>query len=259
MDTGRVEKERVESAGGPRRNRFGELLGRPVKRPAGSKPPRARATHSQRPLLQQRSAPVGGEGRRAARAQMDAAAGARVEAGAQATTQATGRLEERTRALLSQAIRHDLVSSELRRAEAECIKPSLEPGAADRLVTTVGPGFLASEGMTGAGESSGLPGAEAAERALELVERVETFLRSGRPALSLTLRGAMAGRVEVQRVAAGAISLRFESRRRPGASQLATMRAALEERGLTVQSMDVGSLTWRGDSASTAAACSPCP
>jgi hypothetical protein len=242
-----MEKERLESAGRPPRKPFGELLGRPVKRPGGSKLPRARIARSQRPGLQQRSAPVAGEGRRAARAQMDALVGARLEAGAQASADATGRLEERGRALLAQAIRRDLMRPESRRGEAVSTPPSLERAVADRPAPTVEPGAHASEGMTAAGKPSGPPGAEAAERALELVEQVQMFLRSGRPALSLTLRGAMAGRVEVQRVGAGKVALRFESRRRPGASELATMRAELQRRGLTVQSMDVASLTWRGD------------
>ena len=247
MDTGRVEKEQLGSAGAPRRNRFGEVLRRTVKRPAGSKPARARAAHSQRPGVQRVSTATAGEGRRAARAQMNAAASARLEAGAEASARATGRLEERTRALLAQAIRRDLVRSESQRAEAGCVPPSLEQTLADRPGAAAGPGALASEGTTAVGKTSEARGAEAAERALELVEQVQTFLRSGRPALSLTLRGAMAGRVEVQRVGAGAVSLRFESRRRPAASELAAMRAELQRSGLTVQSMEVTSLTWRGD------------
>jgi hypothetical protein len=82
---------------------------------------------------------------------------------------------------------------------------------------------------------------------MELVEQVETFLRSGRPALSLTLRGTMAGRVEVQRVAPGTVSLHFESKRPPAASELAVMRSELQRGGLTVRAMDVVSVTSRGD------------
>ena len=126
---------------------------------------------------------------------MNAAASARLEAGAEASARATGRLEERTRALLAQAIRRDLVRSESQRAEAGCVPPSLEQTLADRPGAAAGPGALASEGTTAVGKTSEARGAEAAERALELVEQVQTFLRSGRPALSLTLRGAMAGRV----------------------------------------------------------------
>jgi hypothetical protein len=117
----------------------------------------------------------------------------------------------------------------------------------DRTGAALGATSLPSERMAATLETSGRHGAEATARAMELVEQVETFLRSGRTALSLTLRGAMAGRVEVQRVAAGTVSLRFESKRPPAASELAAMQSELQRRGLTVRAMDVVSVTSRGD------------
>jgi hypothetical protein len=92
------------------------------------------------------------------------------------------------------------------------------------------------------------------ERALALVERIERFVRSGRPSLALTLRGQLPGRLEIERVAPGAIRLRLSSRRAPSEGVLREIRQALEARGLSVRSLETSRAT-----ASAADACSPCP
>jgi hypothetical protein len=95
---------------------------------------------------------------------------------------------------------------------------------------------------------------ERVERALALVERIEQFVRSGRSSLTLTLRGGVPGRLELQRVARGAISIRLSSSRLPSGRELGELRQALEARGLSVRSLET-----RGLTASAADACSPCP
>jgi hypothetical protein len=88
-----------------------------------------------------------------------------------------------------------------------------------------------------------LPAEGRVERALALVERIERFVRSGRPSLALTLRGGLPGQLEVQRVAPGAIALRLSSARLPSASELGELRQALEARGLSVRSLEARPLT----------------
>ncbi|HEY1417458.1 MAG TPA: hypothetical protein VGF41_06110, partial [Myxococcaceae bacterium] len=98
------------------------------------------------------------------------------------------------------------------------------------------------------------PREDRVERAMELVERIERFVRSGRPSLALTLRGGLPGRLEIERVAPGTIDLRLSSRRALSDRVLEEIRQALEARGLSVRSLETSRAT-----ASAADACSPCP
>ncbi|RPH71144.1 MAG: hypothetical protein EHM78_08670 [Myxococcaceae bacterium] len=184
---------------------------------------------------------------------MDTSARRRVADGAVATDQATGRLGARAADLPSTALR----AEETARSERA---PGMVAG------TAAPPAFLEASGAVGVlltPVSGGASATTAAphlasegriERALALVERIERFVRSGRPSLSLTLRGSVAGELEVQRVARGAITLRLSSPRPPSASELGELRQALEARGLSVRSFEARRLT-----ISAKDACSPCP
>jgi hypothetical protein len=173
---------------------------------------------------------------------MDAAARQRLTDGQVAGAKATGRLRTRTAELLCVALR----TEESRRAEhAERVSPAT-PGAVaadvrDAQLTAPGPAAAAIAGTTASASSS--PAEGRVERALALVERIERFVRSGRPSLALTLRGGLPGQVEVQRVGPGAIALRLSSARRPSASELGELRQALEARGLSVRSLEARQLT----------------
>ncbi|HET9156825.1 MAG TPA: hypothetical protein VFN91_09175, partial [Myxococcaceae bacterium] len=123
------------------------------------------------------------------------------------------------------------------------------------------PGVTAAPALAATAPASTTEGR--VERALALVERIERFVRSGRPSLALTLRGGLSGQLEVQRVAPGAIALRLSSARLPSAGELGELRQALEARGLSVRSLE----TRRAPEAETVStvrasstdACSPCP
>ena len=140
-----------------------------------------------------------------------------------------------------------LRTEEVRRtAHAERVSPATP----DAIATEVWDGQLAAPGMAAASAAGttarGAPISSAegrVERALALVERIEHFVRSGRPSLALTLRGALPGQVEVQRVGPGAIALRLSSARLPSASELGELRQALEARGLSVRSLEARSMT----------------
>lgn len=256
MQPDRVDAPRSDSPPVPPRKRFEELLRGRIERPTRKPPapPRQQrtATPARAPRVAARAPQASGELRGQARQEMDTSARRRVADGAVATDQATGRLETRAVDLLSTALR----AEETARSERA---PGMVAG------TAAPPAFLGPSGAVGSltPVSGGASATTAAphlasegriERALALVERIERFVRSGRPSLALTLRGSVAGELEVQRVARGAITLRLSSPRPPSASELGELRQALEARGLSVRSFEARRLT-----ISAKDACSPCP
>ncbi|AEI66497.1 hypothetical protein [Corallococcus macrosporus] len=77
-----------------------------------------------------------------------------------------------------------------------------------------------------------------AEAALALIERIEVFVKSQRPALSMSLRGHLDATVEVERTGPREVSLRIQGRHRPVAAEdLSRLRDALEARGLKLRSL----------------------
>ena len=190
-----------------------------------------------------------GELRGTARREMDAAVRQRLADGHAAGAQATGRLETRTAELLRAALH----TEEGVRTEHAARVSSTTPGTVVpevREPQTLLPGVTTAPALGGAAASGPVSTSEArVERALALVERIEHFVRSGRPSLALTLRGGLPGRLEVQRVAPGAIAIRLSSARLPSADELGELRQALEARGLSVRSLEtrrVGAETGAG-------------
>lgn len=97
------------------------------------------------------------------------------------------------------------------------------------------PTATGSAGASGIGAPS--PGARA-ESALALIERIEVFVKSQRPALSLSLRGALDATVEVERTGPREVALRIQGRNGPlPAEDVARLREALEARGLRLRSL----------------------
>jgi len=169
---------------------------------------------------------------------MDAAARQRLADGQAAGAEATTRIQTRTAELLCAALR-------TARAEHGVRVSSATPGAVAPDMREPQPtGVSASPGIAGTTASAPTSSTDGrVERALALVERIERFVRSGRPSLALTLRGGLPGQLEVQRVAPGAIALRLSSARLPSASELGDLRQALEARGLSVRSLEARPLT----------------
>jgi len=183
---------------------------------------------------------------------MDGAARERLIEGAKAAARSTVRLETRAAELLRSALHAGDGARTGCPAAPRPATPLAEPAGAmlspppDVQGAGGGPGAATGAAMTLAGDR--------VERALALVERIERFVRSGRPSLALTLRGGFPGRLEVERVAPGTIALRLSSPRAPPAGELGRLRQALEARGLSVRSLESGGLI-----ASAGDACSPCP
>jgi hypothetical protein len=173
---------------------------------------------------------------------MDAAVRQRLKVGQAAGAKATQRLETRTAELFCVALRTEEGGRTEHADRGSLATPGAIPAdVRDAQLTTPGPAAAVVAGTTASAPVSQAEGR--VERALALVERIERFVRSGRPSLALTLRGALPGQVEVQRVGPGAIALRLSSARLPSASELGDLRQALEARGLSVRSLEARQLT----------------
>jgi hypothetical protein len=71
------------------------------------------------------------------------------------------------------------------------------------------------------------------ESTLALIEKIEVFVKSQRPALGLSLRGALEATVEVERTGPREVALRIQGRHGPvPTGDVARLRDALEARGL---------------------------
>jgi hypothetical protein len=71
------------------------------------------------------------------------------------------------------------------------------------------------------------------QAAVELIEKIDVFVKSQRPALAMRLGGALEATVEVERTGPREVALRIQGRRGPLPSEdLARIRDALAARGL---------------------------
>ncbi|HET6981673.1 MAG TPA: hypothetical protein VFI53_06005, partial [Myxococcaceae bacterium] len=108
-----------------------------------------------------------------------------------ATSQATGRLEARHAELLRAALNVEAAQGTRRHAELQATgsrdPPVERPADVASIVDPAGT-VAANPGVVPASTPE-----DRVERAMELVERIERFVRSGRPSLALTLRGQLRG------------------------------------------------------------------
>jgi len=143
---------------------------------------------------------------------------------------------------------HDLIARELSRdartvapappepralpASPEQQRPAQEPASREGPQPAVGP-------ATGGSAPHEAPLASTrAEAAMALIERIDVFVKSQRPALSMSLRGHLEATVEVERTGPREISLRIQGHRGPVAAEdLSRLRDALEARGLKLRAL----------------------
>ena len=155
------------------------------------------------------------------------------------------RVQERTEHRLSELIAREL-SREARplspplpeaRPASGTPAPDTGRGAAEAPQESRVAGAAAT-GSGGPASAETVSPATRAEAALELIERIEVFVKSQRPALSLSLRGGMDATVEVERTGPREVALRIQGRRGPLPTEdLARLRDALEARGLRLRSL----------------------
>ncbi|WP_235685688.1 MULTISPECIES: hypothetical protein [Corallococcus] len=99
-------------------------------------------------------------------------------------------------------------------------------------------------GVTGGGAAAaGMAATPVAqvESTLALIEKIEVFVRSQRPALGLSLRGSLEATVEVERTGPREVALRIQGRHGPvPPADVARLRDALEARGLRLSALQAG-------------------
>lgn len=144
----------------------------------------------------------------------------------------------------------ELISRELARefrAESSHPPPSARPVP---LPPESSQGPVPTEGLTSAGEArlaaspSGLSPADApdpqarVEATLQLIEKIEVFVQSQRPALRLSLGEPLSATVQVERTGPREVALRIQGRQGPLAQEeLTRIREGLEARGLRLRSL----------------------
>lgn len=116
--------------------------------------------------------------------------------------------------------------------------PSTAPTEAQRATPT-------AEGRTGApavgerGPAQG-PAGTSATSAVELVQKIEVWVKSSRPTLALTVGGPLAAEVTVERTGPGRVSLALRGNNGPPShSDVRAVRDALEARGLRLTSVRI--------------------
>ncbi|HYI00711.1 hypothetical protein [Hyalangium sp.] len=161
-----------------------------------------------------------------------------------ARTEAQAMAQEKTEHRLAELISREL-ARELR-ADSSPLLPARS--APPPLASSQGP--ASAEGLPGAGESR--PAASVAstpppespdpqlkvEATLQLIEKIELFIQSQRPALRMSLGGPLSAVVEVERTGPREVALRIQGRQGPLAPEdLERIREALEARGLRLRSL----------------------
>lgn len=80
-----------------------------------------------------------------------------------------------------------------------------------------------------------------ADAARRLVERIETFVRSQRPGLTLAVAGAINAQVDVERTGPNEVALKIRATRGvPHAEDIARIRQEIQSRGLHLASLSLG-------------------
>jgi hypothetical protein len=97
------------------------------------------------------------------------------------------------------------------------------------------PPGTSSEGLRAGATQTASKGPSSVQSALELVQQIELFMKSQRPALAMTLTSG-GGKLEVERTGPGAVSLRL---RGVGlsAAQTDQLQALLSQRGLSLSEL----------------------
>lgn len=80
-----------------------------------------------------------------------------------------------------------------------------------------------------------------AASAVELIEKIETFVKSARPGLALTLDGSLGARVEIERTGPKEVALRVVGKNGPPTPEdVGRIRDEMRARGLKVSALSVG-------------------
>lgn len=180
-----------------------------------------------------------------------ARAGAAQEAHQLATVRGAHVTHERTQAAVRAALHAnaeekvqaraiDLITQELERP-----LPTVAPTAAatPSTIAPQSPTLAPPPPPTGAGPTGSVERREVragAAQAVALIEKIEVYVKAGRPAMALGLHGSLGARVEIERVGRGQVALRLLGAKTPPTREtLKQLRAELAARGLEVRSLSV--------------------
>jgi hypothetical protein len=85
-----------------------------------------------------------------------------------------------------------------------------------------------------------VPPSVKAEQAVALIEKIEIFVKSQRPTLSITLNNSLGARVEIEKVGPREVSLKLVGHKTPpGPEVLARIQREMKTRGLKIAQMTV--------------------
>ncbi|WP_233582662.1 hypothetical protein [Corallococcus sp. CA053C] len=151
----------------------------------------------------------------------------RQEAHAEGRDQATHRASELIARELERSLRSEVRPAPIQAPTPSHARTDSPAGSAPLAAVTEGRGAA-----NGAGPASSTPVAQV-ESTLALIEKIEVFVKSQRPALGLSLRGSLDATVEVERTGPREVALRIQGRHGPVPTEdVARLRDALEARGL---------------------------
>ncbi|XXF75515.1 hypothetical protein P2318_20905 [Myxococcaceae bacterium GXIMD 01537] len=190
-------------------------------------------------VLQSRGALASPESLGHARQGMNAEAHRLLRSRSETQTVAQEHREHRATELLSRELTRDFRSEPPARpstAAPASPEPSRPMESVDALT---GAREVRVGGASGGTPAPATPDPELKVRsALELIERIEVFVRSQRPALRMSLGGALDATVEVERTGPREVALRLQGRRGPvPEGELSRIRDALEARGLRLRAL----------------------
>jgi hypothetical protein len=114
-------------------------------------------------------------------------------------------------------------------------EPITERATISELTTQPAPALNATKPQT-------MPDTEAtrATQAVALIERIETFVKSQRPALALTLNNSLGAHVEIERIGPREVALKLVGHRGPpSADTVSRIRDELRARGIKVGALSV--------------------
>lgn len=153
------------------------------------------------------------------------------------------RTEHRVSELIARELARDLRAAEPPPAIAAprltpqpTSEPARDPASGDSVSQAGGP--RVGGASTGAQSPEAPDTSLKAQAAMELIERIEVFVKSQRPAMRLSLGGALEATVEVERTGPREVALRIQGKRGPVAmEELSRIRDALEAKGLRLRTL----------------------
>jgi hypothetical protein len=107
---------------------------------------------------------------------------------------------------------------------------------------SAGPAAHAGEAGQALGAPSSIPpeASVKAASAVELIEKIETFMRTQRPGLAITLEGSLGARVEIERLGPKEVAVRLVGKNGPpSAEAIGRIRDEIRARGLKVGALSV--------------------